>query len=142
MNTYSRRFLMGMTLSATGAYLGRSQSAKDGKPRLGVTISADKHTPEEAIAKVHSFNLPTCQVHLGAVPDMHMAVPLKEALAKYGVEATAVMTLGPGPFVWDFYRGPETIGLVPPPTRAARIDALKRASDVAKACGIGAVHTH
>jgi sugar phosphate isomerase/epimerase len=31
---------------------------------------------------------------------------------------------------------------VPPETRAARIDALKRASDFGKACGIHAVHTH
>jgi L-ribulose-5-phosphate 3-epimerase len=58
------------------------------------------------------------------------------------VEATAVMTLGPGKMVWDFYHGPATIGLVPPGTRAARVDALKRASDLAKTCGIGAVHTH
>ncbi len=52
------------------------------------------------------------------------------------------MTLGPGKMVWNFYQGPLTIGLVPPQTRAARIDALKRASDLAKLCDIKAVHTH
>jgi L-ribulose-5-phosphate 3-epimerase len=72
----------------------------------------------------------------------NLAGPLKDALAKYQVEATAVMTLGPGRMVWDFYNGPLTIGIVPPATRAARIDALKRASDLGKACGIRAVHTH
>jgi sugar phosphate isomerase/epimerase len=71
-----------------------------------------------------------------------LAGPLKDALAKYHVEATAVMTLGPGRMIWDFYDGPRTIGIVPPATRAARIDALKRASDLGKACGIRAVHTH
>ena len=71
-----------------------------------------------------------------------LAGPLKEALSKYRIEATAVMTLGPGRMVWDFYQGPETIGIVPPATRAARIAALKRASDLAKNCGIKAVHTH
>jgi L-ribulose-5-phosphate 3-epimerase len=72
----------------------------------------------------------------------NLAAPLKDALAKYHVEATAVMTLGPGRMVWDFYDGPQTIGIVPPATRAARIDALKRASDLGKACDIHALHTH
>lgn len=116
------------------------------RPRLGVVVdvvdgTTHGATPEQAIAKVHSFGLPTCQVHVGMAP-ASLAAPLKEALSKYQVEATAVMTLGPGKMVWDFYHGPETIGLVPPATRAARIDALKRASDLAKACGIEAVHTH
>jgi sugar phosphate isomerase/epimerase len=118
-------------------------SAEISRPRLGIVIDvAGKSTPEEAIAKVHRLGFPTCQVHVGAVPAASLAGPLKDALAKYQVEATAVMTLGPGRMVWDFYEGPKTIGLVPPATRAARIDALKRASDIGKQCGIGAVHTH
>src|SRR5690349_16626988 len=64
------------------------------------------------------------------------------ALSKYQVEATAVMTLGAGRLVWDFYEGPKTIGLVPPSTRTERIGALQKASDLAKVCGISAVHTH
>ena len=39
-------------------------------------------------------------------------------------------------------RGPSTIGLVPPATRAARIDALRQASDFAKLLGIAQVQTH
>ena len=35
-----------------------------------------------------------------------LAEPLKAALAKYQIEATAAMTLGEGPMVWDFYHGP------------------------------------
>jgi sugar phosphate isomerase/epimerase len=68
--------------------------------------------------------------------------PLREALEKYQIEATAVMTLGEGKMVWDFYQGPLTIGIVPPATRAARVDALKRASDLGKKLGVEAVHTH
>jgi len=48
----------------------------------------------------------------------NLAGPLKDALAKYQVEATAVMTLGPGRMVWDFYNGPLTIGIVPPATQS------------------------
>jgi L-ribulose-5-phosphate 3-epimerase len=44
--------------------------------------------------------------------------------------------------VWDFMQGPSTIGLVPPATRAARIDALKQASDFAKLLGVHQVQTH
>lgn len=112
-------------------------------PRLGVVTSvAEKVTPDQGIAKVRALGLRTCQAHVGAQPDVSMAPALKSALEKYEVEVTAVMTLGPGPMVWDFYSGPKTIGLVPESTRAARIDALKKASDLGKACNINAVHTH
>ena len=123
------------------AKMRATQAAR--RPRLGVVVSvAGKNTPDEAIAKVQRFGLPTCQVSLGPTPDSQIAPRLKEALAKYSVQATAFMTLGPGRMVWDFYNGPTTIGLVPPATRTARIDALKRASDLAKVCGVEAVHTH
>ena len=131
--------------ASAGAPIALSLRAAESiaRPRLGIVIDvAGTSTPEQAIAKVRAFGFPTCQVHVGATPSMALAGPLKHALAKYNVEATAVMTLGPGRMVWNFYEGPKTIGLVPAGTRAARIDALKRASDLAKQCGIGAVHTH
>jgi sugar phosphate isomerase/epimerase len=52
------------------------------------------------------------------------------------------MELGAGPMIWDFYEGPQTIGLIPPATRAERIRSLKLAADVAHDCGISAIHTH
>ncbi|MBV8807447.1 MAG: sugar phosphate isomerase/epimerase [Acidobacteriaceae bacterium] len=112
------------------------------KPRLGVVVGVSgAETPDKAIAKVKAFGLTCCQVGVGMAP-ASLAEPLKAALAKYQIEATAVMTLGPGKMIWNFYQGPLTIGLVPPQTRAARIDALKRASDLAEQCDIKAVHTH
>jgi len=39
-------------------------------------------------------------------------------------------------------QGPSTIGLVPPKTRAARIDALRQVSDFAKLLNISQVQTH
>jgi L-ribulose-5-phosphate 3-epimerase len=127
-------------VAATAAPLYSAQSAN--KPRLGVVTSvSEKNTPDNAIAKVKAFGLQGCQVQVGMAA-ASLAEPLKAALAKYQVEATAVMTLGPGKMIWNFYQGPLTIGIVPPQTRAARMDALKRASDLAKMCGIPAVHTH
>lgn len=137
----SRRAMLGAGLAAGSFALARAADAN--RPRLGVVTGIDgKATADEAIRKVHSFGLPTCQVHVGAIPDLRSAAPLKAALDKYQVEATALMTLGPGPMVWDFYSGPKTIGIVPAATRAARVDALKRASDLGKACNVKAVHTH
>jgi sugar phosphate isomerase/epimerase len=71
-----------------------------------------------------------------------VARTVKNALAKYGVEATALIELGPGRMVWNFYDGPQTIGIIPPDTRNARIKALKQAADIALECGIPAVLTH
>jgi sugar phosphate isomerase/epimerase len=68
--------------------------------------------------------------------------PLLQALNKYGVEATAVSEHNPGRRVFDFYEGPLTIGVIPPASRRARIDALKLAADFARLCDIPAIHTH
>ena len=140
--TNRRQFVHSTLAAVATATASLHPEPSPAKPRLGVVTGiSDRVTPDEAIAKVKSFGLPTCQVSVGMAPPS-LAAPLKAALAKYNIEATAAMTLGPGKMVWDFYQGPLTIGLVPPQTRAARLDALKRASDLAKACGIPAVHTH
>lgn len=142
MNDTRRTFLRA-TAAAPLALSLQTKAAPVARPRLGIVIDvAGTTTPDQAIAKVKRLGFPTCQVHVGAMPQASLAIPLRNALSKYQVEATAVMTLGPGRMVWDFYEGPKTIGLVPPATRASRIDALKRASDIGKQCGIGAVHTH
>jgi sugar phosphate isomerase/epimerase len=65
-----------------------------------------------------------------------------ELLSKYSLVATTVEVVGPAPLVWDFMQGPSTIGLVPPKTRAARIDALRQVSDFAKLLNISQVQTH
>lgn len=138
--SYARRTFLQTTAAAQVA-LSLKSKPSIARPRLGIVTDVVRGTPEQAVAKVHGLGFPTCQVHVGMAPP-GLAGPLRDALSKYRVEATAVMTLGPGRMVWDFYEGPKTIGLVPPSTRTARIDALKRASDLAKQCGIGAVHTH
>jgi sugar phosphate isomerase/epimerase len=118
-------------------------SASSSSPiRLGVVIwIKEGQTPDEAVKSVHDLGLPTCQIgfeHL--TPDV--TGPVKAALAKYGVEATAFSEHGPGRRIFNFYQGPETVGIIPPATRAARIQNLKMASDIAVKCNIPAVHTH
>jgi L-ribulose-5-phosphate 3-epimerase len=120
----------------------RAQAVDTGKKplRLGLIIDVTKD-PDAALAKVRDLGFPTAQVF---VDDFEPGFPqrLRQALDKNNIEATSIVVGGPGKEVWDFYQGPLTIGLVPPETRAARIAHIKKASDVAKQCGISAVQTH
>ena len=101
--------------------------------------------PEETIKRVHDLGFPTCFFSLDAYIGKftpQLATQFKGLLAKYSVTCTTVEVVGPQPLVWDFMQGPTTIGLVPAATRAARIDALKQASDFAKLLGVHQVQTH
>jgi sugar phosphate isomerase/epimerase len=117
-------------------------AANEGKKplRLGLIIGIGKD-PDAAMAKVRDLGLPTCQTYVDDF-DPKDAASLRQALDKHKIDATSFVVGGPGREVWDFYDGPQTIGLVPRDTRAARIAHLKRASDFAKQCGIPAVQTH
>jgi sugar phosphate isomerase/epimerase len=111
---------------------------------LGLLISPAEG-PEETIKRVHDLGLPTCFFSLDAYIGKFtpaLATQFKGLLAKYNVTCTTVEVVGPQPLVWDFMQGPSTIGLVPRATRAARIDALRQASDFAKLLGVQQVQTH
>jgi len=108
--------------------------------RLGILITPDER-PEQEIKKVRDLGLSTCFVSTNRY-DTQFGAQIKQLLEKYQVEPTAVETLGPGEMVWDFLRGPATIGLVPRKTRRARIDAMKRGSDLGKQLGAPFLQTH
>ena len=67
-----------------------------------------------------------------------LASQYRDLLDKYQLTATTIEVVGPQPLDWNFTQGPSTIGVVPPKTRAARIDALRQVSDFAKQVGIPA----
>jgi sugar phosphate isomerase/epimerase len=116
-------------------------SAAAKKPfRLGILISPDENAEHE-IKKVRDLGLTTCFVSTNRY-DTQYGAQIKQLLERYQVEPTAVETLGPGEMVWDFMRGPATIGLVPRKTRRARIDAMKRGSDLGKQIGAPFLQTH
>lgn len=100
-------------------------SSNEGKKplRLGLII-AIRSDPEAAIAKIHDLGLPTCQVSVSDF-DQDQVGLLKQALAKYRIEATSLVASGPGRETYNFYQGPLTIGFVPSETRAARIAQIK-----------------
>jgi len=101
--------------------------------------------PEERVKRVRDMGFSNCFLsmdgYLGQFTP-EVSRQFRELLDKYEVVATTVEVVGPQPMVWDFMRGPSTIGLVPEATRQARIDALRQASDFAKSVGIPQVQTH
>ena len=101
--------------------------------------------PEERIKRVHDMGFSNCFLSLDEYLGRFSKdlLPMyRNLLEKYEVVATTVEIVGPQPLVWDFLHGPSTIGLVPAGTRAARIDALRQASDFAHQLGINQVQTH
>jgi sugar phosphate isomerase/epimerase len=101
--------------------------------------------PEATFKRVRDMGFNNCFLSLdgyinGFTPQI--ANQFGDLLSKYSLVATTVEVVGPPPLEWNFLRGPSTIGLVPPATRAARIDALRQVSDFAKLLGIPQVQTH
>ena len=141
-----REFLTAAGATIAAAHFGLPAEAESNlKPMaLGLLIKpADG--PEATISRVKNMGFTNCFFSLDAYIGKYtpaLADELGGLLKKYGVTATTAEVVGPGRLVWDFEDGPSTIGLVPPDSRAARIDALKQTSDFAKLLGIGQIQTH
>jgi sugar phosphate isomerase/epimerase len=141
MNRISRRTLLASAAIAAAPQPGKAaQTPRPAKMRLGI-ITGIAPDVDAAVKRVHDLGFPTCQVSVHELDDV-AASALRQALDRYGVEATAAVGGGPGPEIYDFYRGPQTIGLVPRETRAARIANYKKISDFAKKVEIRAVQGH
>ena len=140
-----RMFLAAASASILVQNLPRAFAAPSLKPMAVGLLIKPGGDPEDRIKRVHDMGFSNCFLSLDEyigrfTPDL---VPLYRGLLdKYGVVATTVEVVGPQPLVWDFMRGPSTIGLVPEETRAARIDALRQVSDFAHQLGINQVQTH
>ena len=93
------------------------------------------------MALVRECGLDICEIYTNQV-DRESAESCRRAMEKHHVEGSALFASGPGRMVWDLVDGSGTLGLVPRPDRAARVAALKQASDFAKICGIPAFETH
>jgi len=137
VDTGRRNLLKAALVSAAWRAAGQTGG---GKIRLGIVLGIAPD-PDAAIRRVHDLGFPTCQVS-SRQADAAMAARLRQALDQYGVEATSVVAGGPAPEVWDFYRGPATIGLVPKEYREARIARIREVSEFARAAGIPAVMSH
>ena len=132
----NRRHFVGLAASAVIAqgFPGLSCSAPLKPFALGVVIKP-YGAPEERLRMVHELGFPTVFLsmdkYIGSFTPA-LASQYRDLLAKYQLTATTIEVVGPPPLEWNFMQGPETIGVVPPKYRAARIDALRQASDFAK----------
>jgi sugar phosphate isomerase/epimerase len=143
-----RTFLGTATAAALATGMPPVSSTADApelKPMaLGLLVSPFA-APEATIKRVHDMGFSNCFLSLDGYIGKFTgdaARQIGDLLARYELVATAVEVVGPGRLEWNFLEGPSTIGLVPPNTRAARIDALRQVSDFAKLLGIRQVQTH
>jgi L-ribulose-5-phosphate 3-epimerase len=147
----NRRDFISCATAATLAQVVPSASALSGLPTpplkpmdVGLLI-APFGAPEEHFRRVRDLGFDNCFLSLdGYIGGFTPAVvgQFRDLIAKYRLTVTAVEVVGPGRLEWNFTEGPSTIGLVPPGSRAARIDALRQVSGFAKQLGIGQVQTH
>ena len=144
-----RRSFLGAAGAAVAAATMKPQAAFAApaalKPMAVGLLVSPFGAPEATLKRVHDMGFSNTFLSLdGYIGKFtkELAQQYRELLDKYELVATTVEVVRPEPLEWNFLKGPSTIGLVPRATRAARIDALKQASDFAKLVGIGQVQTH
>lgn len=111
--------------------------------KLGVMVELDENL-DLKIAQMKELGFSTCQLcswNIELFTDRYAQI-VNEAVKKHEVEITAFWCGYPGPAVWNFYDGPQTLGLVPPAYRFERIEALKTGADFALKIGVKDVVTH
>jgi len=118
-----------------------AQSSRGYEPFALGLMTGFRKDPEPILAKVHSLGLHTCQMDTGLMDEETMD-RLHEALHKYKIVVTAMGTDGPGPYIYNFYDGPLTLGLIPRTYRAQRLEKLKKFSDQVKKLGVDTIRIH
>lgn len=83
----------------------------------------------------------SCQLHYNPKMDVAFAEKLKAASQKYNIRITTVVGV-PGHSVWNFTKGPSTIGLVPAEGREEKIATYHKMIDFCQAAGVPAMHSH
>ena len=137
MESLDRRgFLQTAAAAAVGSAVGfgGARAAEPEPMRMGLLVNATSE-PEKVMAYVRGFGIPTVHV-ITSDFSTTMEKRLHTALDSNGIEATVLVSSGPGEQKYDLYEGPLTYGLVASKYRQQRVDHLKRASDFAKRLGI------
>ena len=136
MSSIDRRSFLAATAFAAAA----SRVQAEPKP-LRVGVIAQGKSADAAIGRVKELGFGNCQIYFSG-GGAGAARELRTALDRLGIEGTSLVVTGPGPEVYDFLKGPATIGLVPREYRTARIARMKEGSDFAKAAGLPGIQSH
>jgi len=111
--------------------------------KLGVIIGVEGDLTanfNEAI----EMGFPTCQLIIWnqALYTDQNAAKVRDAVEKTGMEISGLWAGWSGPAEWNFYDGPDTLGLVPKAFRGIRLQELYNASDFAAKINVTDVITH
>ena len=112
---------------------------------IGVLFNLSKDTDvEKKIREVHELGFASCQITCWDMScyTEENAQKILAALQTYGIRVSTFWAGWSGKGVWNFYDGPQTLGIVPEYARFQRILDLKAGSDFAKLLGVDQVATH
>jgi L-ribulose-5-phosphate 3-epimerase len=110
--------------------------------RIGVLVPLPPNGP--VFTELRDFGMNVCQL---VSWDSHCwteqrAREVREEMQQHTINVTSFWSGWPGPKVWDFVQGPDTLGIVPRVYREERVAVLKQAGDFAHAIGLPAIITH
>lgn len=111
--------------------------------KLGVIIGVAGDLVKD-FQEAIDMGFPTCQLinwDMTQYTDEN-AAKVRDAVKKTGMEISGLWAGWSGPAVWDFYDGPETLGLVPKAFRGIRLMELYAASDFAQKINVSDIITH
>jgi L-ribulose-5-phosphate 3-epimerase len=110
--------------------------------KLGLIVHVDEDL-SASFQRLADLGVETCQL-MSSDPALLTEARADEARAQSERTGIEVNTLwaGHSGAVWDFVDGPTTIGLVPPATRAERIEELREAAHFAERAGAPSITTH
>jgi len=110
---------------------------------IGVMMGVGEN-PLERLQRVKAMEVPTVQ--MGAPGEDFMTgqplADLKAAIKQTGIEVTTVFCGFPGEHYADIPTVRRTVGLVPPATRADRLERTQRISDFARSLGVDSISMH
>ena len=111
---------------------------------IGVCVSLSRKPVAECFESITKMGFHHCQLMSWdrSLRTPEKAEEIKAACKKYEVTVTALWCGWSGPTAWNFYAGQETLGLVPPAYRFARMQDLTDGADFAGSLGITDVVTH
>lgn len=122
--------------------MNSEQKAKPAKSNITIgTIIYNWKDIDGEMKKLADNKFTSCQINYSSGMDAAFAHKLRETADKYKLKITTVVGV-PGHSVWNFKKGPSTIGLVPKEGREEKIATYKKMIDFCKEAGVPAMHSH
>jgi sugar phosphate isomerase/epimerase len=142
----TRQHFLKLTVGTVAAHLAVSRLSFAATERsrssdIGIYTALEGKDVDTTFKRISDLGFKKCELYTDEYGG-EMIKPLKEAMQKYDMQVLALFTLGPGSTTWDFYGGQQDIGLVSKEHREARVTAMIKLSELAKACGINMIETH